>query len=178
MARAFVGLGSNVAPASNLRAALSALAAEASIEGVSTIFRTPALGPDPRPEFYNGVVEIETELSAEALKRTLQRIEAKLGRVRTEDKWAPRTIDLDVLLFARGPRVDAEMLPPSDEIRTRAFVAVPLAELASELVFPDGSRLRDLTSGAPQGPMEPRPSYTEEIRRQLGLAPFGRFETM
>ncbi len=168
--RVFVGVGSNVAPARNVRRALSALAALARIRGVSTFYRTPALGPGGSPPFYNGMVEVETELSPPALKRRLQGIEATLGRVRGEDKWAPRTIDLDLLLVAERDRVDAARFSPSDEVRRRAFVAAALAELAPRLVLPDGARVRDLARAAPPWPMDPLPAYTERLRRML-LAP-------
>ncbi len=158
--RAFVGVGSNVAPARNVRRALSALAALASLRGVSTFYRTPALGPAGGPPFYNGVVELETALPPARLKAGLQAIEDSLGRRRGLDKWAPRTIDLDLLLVAEDGRVDAARVRPSEDLR-RPFVAAAVAELA-----PGSSSPTARKRGTSRGPPRPgRCSLSSPTRR-------------
>src|SRR3990170_4754101 len=100
MPRAFVAVGSNIDPETNVRRALLLLAREVRLLGISTFYQTKPIDRPDQPPFYNGVIEIETELPPGELKHSLlRRIERELGRVRTEDKHAPRAIDLDLLLY-------------------------------------------------------------------------------
>jgi len=106
------------------------------------------------PDFLNGVMEIQTALSQEELGLLLTRIEDTLGRIRTQDKYAPRTMDLDILLFYRekehGGDGGAEHARVHPDIRTRAFVAYPLLELAPDTHLPpDGITLREVVHGFP-----------------------------
>ena len=100
MARAFIGVGSNIDPKKNIRQALRQLAQAVRLTGISTFYREPAIERPTEPAFYNGVVAIETDLPPMRLKQdVLRRIEADLGRRRDSDKYASRTIDLYLLLF-------------------------------------------------------------------------------
>ena len=100
MARAFVAIGSNIDAAANVRAAVRALALRMPVVAISTVYRTE---PEERPEqppFYNCVVEINAEIAPLELKfQVLRPIEEALERRRTSDKYAPRTIDLDLILY-------------------------------------------------------------------------------
>ncbi len=166
MVRAFVAVGSNIRPAYHVKAALRRLARVAGIAAVSTVYRTEPLGGRDQPPYLNCVVEVETQKTPEELRGALRRIEAELGRERSEDRYAPRTIDLDLILYDDLAVETGEMTLPDPEIAHRPFLAFPLAELDPSLVLPgSGIRVRDLAAGmAPEG-MEPLAGYTEQLRR-------------
>lgn len=167
MTRAFLGIGSSLDPEENISAALGLLLGTPGVEitGISTFYRTPPLpvpGASPEsvardPDFLNGVVEIRTSVSPERLAEILETIEAALGRVRTEEKYAPRTLDLDLLLY------DGARAHP--DIRSRPWVALPLLELDQDLALPpDGTPLRSI-AGRFQGPGgEVDRTLTRELR--------------
>lgn len=136
---AFVVFGSNIEPERNLPQALERLRRRADVVAVSSVYRTRPVGRRDAPVFLNAAVALRTRRSPEALKHEVLRpIESELGRVRTADRNAPRTIDLDLALY--GVRVvnDPEkgLNLPDPDIETRAHVALPLAELAPEYVHP------------------------------------------
>ncbi len=123
MTRAFVGIGSNIDPEINVRSAVLRLTETARVKAISTVYRTEPVGREGQPSFYNCVVEIETDLSPRDLKfQLLRRIESELGRTRIVDKFAARTIDLDLILYDErrdddggphtpGPRYPAPPFP-------------------------------------------------------------------
>jgi len=169
VARAFIGVGSNINPEENTRRALRLLAERLRVMRVSTVYRTEALGRPDDPGFYNCVVEIETEIPPEDLKRrVLRRIEADLGRSRTSDKYAPRTIDLDVLLYADVVVSAGELVLPDPDITKRPFLAIPLRELAPDLTLPGtGQRVADIAAALAGRQMQPLPEYTALLRRDI-----------
>jgi len=133
----YLGLGSNIDPERNLPAALQHLAEWVQVEGVSSLWQTAAVGSSG-PAFLNAAARISTDYDSDYLKEEiLCSIEAGLGRVRTADKNAPRTIDLDILVF-------------NQTIFDRGIfrfdhLILPLAELVPELTDPQtGKSLRDL----------------------------------
>ena len=129
---AYIGLGSNIAPESNLPRAVAALNQHLTILCLSSAWHAPALGTTG-PDFLNAVVKVETEYSAEKLKaQVLRPIETKLGRRRSSNKNAPRIIDLDILVF------DKKILDP--HIWDYAHLAAPLAECFPELTHPLSSQ--------------------------------------
>lgn len=131
MTRAFLGLGSNMGDrVGYLQAAVAAMSDCVAVSGV---YETdPVGGPDQGP-FLNVVVELDTALSARGLLELCQRLEASADRVR-EVRWGPRTLDVDVL-WVDGETVDeADLVVPHPRMFERAFVMVPLGELASDLV--------------------------------------------
>jgi len=168
MPRVFVSIGSNVDPEENVTRALRLLDDEAGIRGVSTFYRTPALDRPQDPPFVNGVVEVGDALGPFDLKKLLQKIERALGRERAADRYAPRTVDLDLLLY--GDRVsssDAVKLPHPD-IRERRFVAIPLLELAPDLILPDsGTPLRAVVDSLSPYPMEPLRDLTRQLQTEV-----------
>ncbi len=122
-------LGSNIRPAEHLPRALAALRARLPVMGWSTVWETPPVGTTG-PPFYNAAVAVRTSLTPEALKaRVLRPIETALGRRRTADRFAPRTIDLDLVVYD-GRVWDAD-------VWRYAHVAVPLAELLPTLRHPE-----------------------------------------
>jgi 2-amino-4-hydroxy-6-hydroxymethyldihydropteridine diphosphokinase len=160
--RAFVALGSNLEdPRRQLREAFSALDAISGSRLVarSPVYRSKPIGPADQPDYLNAVVELETRLEAEELLDQLQRIEQQQGRQRSR-RWGPRTLDLDLLAFG-DQRVDTTRLRvPHPEIPNRAFVLVPLADLASDLELPGlgrVSRLLDALDPSARSSLEVQP---------------------
>jgi len=128
--QAFIAVGSNIEPEHHIRLALEQLARHVTITGLSTFYRTPPLHRPEQPTFINGVVRIETAIPARALKfEVLRTVESRLGRVRTVDKYAPRTIDLDIVLYGSQVIAEPDLRIPDPDLRARPFLAVPLLEL-------------------------------------------------
>ena len=123
MARVFIGVGSNIDPEANVRKALKLLGETVHLLKISEFFRTDPLGNRNQPVFYNGVVEVETELAPADLKfAVLREIEHQLGRERGEDKYAPRPIDLDILIYDNIVISNDEMRLPDPDILQRPFL--------------------------------------------------------
>lgn len=148
--RAYLGLGSNLGDRSRMLAqAIEALARpDLRVVRRSRIYETPPWGKTGQPSFLNQVIEVETALGPEALLARVRRIEESLGRVRAE-RWGPRTIDIDILLYADLAVSRPELTIPHAEMRRRAFVLVPLAEIAPGLRLPTGEPIEDLLKGLP-----------------------------
>jgi len=170
---AYVAVGSSIDPEVNVRAALELLRRRVDVTGVSTFYRTAALSasgePDAEaPEFLNGVFEVRTDVGPRRLKlEVLRPIEDRLGRVRTADRYAPRPIDLDVVLCGERVVDEPGLKLPAADVR-RPFVAWPLLELAPDLVLPDtGEALSCLWRGGPGGGLRPDPDLTRELREAL-----------
>ena len=135
---AYVGLGANLGdPRRQLQEALAQLAAAEEVEvlKVSTFYLTPPLVPPGQPWYVNAVAQVRTRLEPEELLRVLHRVEQDLGRVRGE-RWGPRVIDLDLLLYDGLITSGPELVLPHGEMHRRAFVLVPLAEIAPEAWHP------------------------------------------
>ena len=137
MNRAYLGLGSNIGDKAGLiAAAVERIAATPGIRLVarSDDYRTPPWGDTDQDWFLNAAAAIDTELTPHALLEACLAVETGLGRVR-ERRWGPRLIDIDVLSYS-GARIDDERLVlPHRFVRERAFVLVPLAEIAPDLVI-------------------------------------------
>lgn len=138
MNTAYVALGANLGdPAGTVRAAFAALAnlPESRVAHCSSLYRTAPIGLAGQPDFINAVAELETTLAPEALLDALLEIESRFGRVRAE-RNGPRTLDLDLLLY--GERIiDLPRLTlPHPRLHLRAFVLLPLAEIAPDLAIP------------------------------------------
>ncbi|MDD7909393.1 MULTISPECIES: 2-amino-4-hydroxy-6-hydroxymethyldihydropteridine diphosphokinase [Pseudovibrio] len=128
---AALGLGSNMGDTkSYIEAAISALSAFEGIEvvGRSSDYRTPPWGPVPQDDYRNCCVTVKTHLSPKRLLEACLGIEKQLGRVRDE-RWGPRTIDIDVLLYGETRVEDDVLSVPHPRMMERAFVLVPLAEI-------------------------------------------------
>ncbi|MGC4028191.1 MAG: 2-amino-4-hydroxy-6-hydroxymethyldihydropteridine diphosphokinase [Steroidobacteraceae bacterium] len=148
---AYVGVGSNVGePEGQVRAALAALAALPATRLVATspLYRTLPFGPVAQDDFINAVAGLLTRLPAQDLFAALRAIETAQGRVRTE-RWGPRTLDLDLLVYG-SQRIDsAELSVPHPGIAARGFVLRPLADIAPELQVPGVGRVADLLARLP-----------------------------
>ncbi|EOC1301548.1 2-amino-4-hydroxy-6-hydroxymethyldihydropteridine diphosphokinase [Cronobacter dublinensis] len=147
MTLAYIALGSNLAePLSQVNDALAALAQipHSRIVATSPFYRTPPLGPQDQPDYLNAAVALETTLTAEALLDNTQRIELQQGRVRKAERWGPRTLDLDIMLFGDETINTEQLTVPHYDMKNRAFMLLPLAQIAPALRFPDGERLADV----------------------------------
>ncbi|WP_238083181.1 2-amino-4-hydroxy-6-hydroxymethyldihydropteridine diphosphokinase [Pseudescherichia vulneris] len=144
MTRVYIALGSNLAsPLSQVTAAIDALGAipDSQIVAVSSFYRTPPLGPQDQPDYLNAAVALETSLAPEALLDHTQRIELDQGRVRKAERWGPRTLDLDIMLFGDETIATPRLTVPHYDMKNRGFMLWPLFEIAPELHFPDGETL-------------------------------------
>jgi len=143
----YLGLGANLhQPLQQLQQAVVALAAleHCQLQSVSSLYGSKPMGPQDQPDYVNAVAALVTTLSAEQLLTQLQKIELEQGRQRKDERWGPRTLDLDILLFG-NQSIDSERLTvPHYGMKVREFVLYPLAELAPELHLPDGTRLSQL----------------------------------
>lgn len=147
MTLAFIALGSNMAsPLEQVTHALDAIATipQSRVVAISSYYRTPPLGPQDQPDYLNAAVALQTELSAEALLAHTQRIELEHGRVRKAERWGPRTLDLDIMLFGNLTLDTPTLTIPHYDMKNRAFMLVPLLEIAPECAFPDGLRVAEV----------------------------------
>jgi len=144
--RAYVGLGANLGePRRQVEAALSELDA---IPGTrllkaSSLYRSAPVGYTQQPEYVNAVAELETGLAAPALLAALQAIESRHGRSRSFAD-APRTLDLDILLFGDAVLAQPGLAIPHPRMHERAFVLRPLLEIAPDAVVPGRGAAQDL----------------------------------
>ncbi|MDH6100807.1 2-amino-4-hydroxy-6-hydroxymethyldihydropteridine diphosphokinase [Anabaenopsis sp. FSS-46] len=105
------------------------------IKAISSWYKTAPVGGPEQPDYLNGCAILEVQLTPEQLLKTLQEIEQEFGRVRKE-RWGPRTLDLDVILFNDLILETPDLQIPHPRMRERAFVLVPLAEIAPEWIEP------------------------------------------
>jgi 2-amino-4-hydroxy-6-hydroxymethyldihydropteridine diphosphokinase len=151
VARAFVGLGSNLGrPEEQIRSALELLDAEEGIEvlAVSTLRETDPVGYEDQPRFVNGAAELATDLSPRELLRRLLAIERRLGRVRGQGpRYGPRTIDLDLLLYGAETLDEPGLTLPHPRLHERRFALEPLAELDPALEVPGRGPVQALLAG-------------------------------
>ncbi len=136
---AYVGLGSNLDhPVAQVRGALEALAdlPGTRLVAASRLYRNPPMGPQDQPDYVNAVAALSTHLEAGELLAELQVIERARGRVRGAERWGPRRIDLDLLVYGELRIERSGLSVPHPGIAVRAFVLVPLAEIAPSLEIP------------------------------------------
>lgn len=145
MNRAYILIGSNVHKKANYPKALRRLSAIGTVLAISSVYETAPIGSKTTESFYNGAVLLETELGAYPLKRALRIIESQLGRVRTNDPYASRTVDLDIVLFNHDTINDEDLHIPDPLILQQPIAALPLAELSPRYVHPtDGRTLAEI----------------------------------
>ncbi|WP_213991584.1 2-amino-4-hydroxy-6-hydroxymethyldihydropteridine diphosphokinase [Sodalis sp. dw_96] len=152
MTPVWLAIGSNLAePLRQVDAALIALSMlpDTQLTACSSYYRSRPLGPRDQPDYLNAVVGFDTALSPETLLQHTQAIERQQGRVRKANRWGPRTLDLDILLFGDRQIHTDRLTIPHYDMKNREFMLYPLAELAPKMVFPDGERLDALLSRVP-----------------------------
>jgi 2-amino-4-hydroxy-6-hydroxymethyldihydropteridine diphosphokinase len=158
MERVYIGMGSNLAaPAEQLREAVKALGQlpHTRLSGVSSFYVSDSLLPG-QPRYTNAVAALDTALEPLALLDALQAIENGQGRERLE-RWGPRTLDLDILLFGDRLIDEPRLKVPHYHMQARAFVLYPLAELAPGITLADGRALDDLLAACPFEGLERTP---------------------
>ena len=161
----FIGIGSNIEPEPHIRAALSGLAELGEIEGVSQFIRNPAIGREDQPDYVNGVIMISTPLSAKTLKTVMRALEAALGRKRSADKFASRTIDLDVLLYGNATIPDLEI--PDPHVWDRAIVAKTVAQIDGNLIVPVvGRTIGEIAEELPSDNLDPLDEFSRLIKKE------------
>jgi 2-amino-4-hydroxy-6-hydroxymethyldihydropteridine diphosphokinase len=146
MPRAVIGLGANLGdPVAQLRAAIAAIGrlADTRVTAVSSFYRTAPVGYAAQPDFVNAAVSIDTALEPRALLDHLRSIETTAGRERSF-KNAPRTLDLDVLLYADRTIDEPGLAIPHPRLHERAFALAPLVEIEPEAIVPGRGRAADL----------------------------------
>jgi len=168
--QAFVAVGSNVDPYENIPRALSLLGDRMKAVASSTFYLTQPIEGSGKPPFVNGVWEVAAAVPARDMKFDILRaIEKELGRVRTKDRYAPRPIDLDLVIFGDLVQAEPDLTIPDPDIRTRAFLAVPLLQLAPGLRMPDdGTPLAKLSSSIPSNNMMPVNRLTQSLQSIIG----------
>ena len=156
MEQVYIGLGSNLAaPEQQLDAALQAIAQLPNTDLIrcSAYYSSAPLGPADQPRYMNAAAHLHTRLSPLELLDHLQAIELNQGRERKAERWGPRTLDLDILLFGERIISDERLCVPHYHMHARPFVLQPLAELCSvDFQLPDGRWLADLLSQCPVDP--------------------------
>ena len=149
MTEVFIAIGSNLSdPLGQARRAVAALARlpESVLVQASSFYSSRPMGPADQPDYVNAVARLNTRLTPLALLDQLQSIELEQGRVRKDERWGPRTLDLDLLLFGDQIIRHERLIVPHYGMKERAFVLVPLFDLAPDLQLPCGSWLRDLVA--------------------------------
>ena len=156
---AFIALGGNLGDVEiTLAEALWAIDAlpQTTIRSQSSFYRTPAWGNTAQPDFINAAVEVRTRMPVRVLMGQLLEIEKKFGRVRSPgDRWGPRTLDLDILMFGTEIINEPGLQLPHPRLHERAFVLVPLAEIAPALEIPGHGRVRELLAPMDVSAIEP-----------------------
>ncbi len=139
---AYIGLGSNlsgprmqVSKAANEIASISA----SRVVAFSPLYLSKPMGPQDQDDYINAVIALETRLSALQLLDALQAIENTAGRVRKDNRWGARILDCDILLYGNETIENERLTVPHYGMKVREFVLLPLADIASDLLLPDGT---------------------------------------
>lgn len=145
--RACVGLGANLGDReTTIRRAVELISAAPGVDvvGVSALRETEPWGPVEQPPYLNGALLLETDLGPRALLDLLLDVERRLGRVREGERWGPRTIDLDLLLYEELSVDEPGLTLPHPRLHERRFALEPLAELAPDAVVPGRGSVSEL----------------------------------
>jgi len=145
---AYIGLGSNLSePIKQVQAAVKAITHinQSNVIKVSSLYLSKPMGPQDQDDYINAVLALETSLSAIELLDALQAIENNAGRVRKENRWGARVLDLDILLYGNETINNQRLTIPHYGMKEREFVLQPLAEIAPELILPDGDSVKVLS---------------------------------
>ncbi|WP_340619663.1 2-amino-4-hydroxy-6-hydroxymethyldihydropteridine diphosphokinase [Xenorhabdus siamensis] len=153
MTRIYIAIGSNQAdPLQQVDNALAALKTipDTIFIARSSFYRTKPLGPQDQPDYLNLAVALDTHLLPETLLDHTQAIELAQGRVRKDERWGPRTLDLDIMLFGDQVINTERLTIPHYGLKQREFMLYPLAEIAPDLVFPDKETLAERLKHVPE----------------------------
>jgi 2-amino-4-hydroxy-6-hydroxymethyldihydropteridine diphosphokinase len=148
----FIGLGANLhEPLQQLHTAALALSQipDTQLVAMSSLYGSKPMGPQDQPDYVNAVAQLTTSLAPHQLLDALQHIEQQHGRTRKAERWGPRTLDLDILLFGEQILHDERLTVPHYGMHLREFVLYPLAEIAPELEVPVHGPLASLLAKVP-----------------------------
>jgi 2-amino-4-hydroxy-6-hydroxymethyldihydropteridine diphosphokinase len=157
MVRVYIGLGANLdQPVLQLQHAITALqqVTDSCLVQVSSLYGSKPMGPQDQPDYVNAVAALDTQLSAGQLLDALQQIEQQHGRQRKAERWGPRTLDLDILLYGNDIINTERLTIPHYGLRQREFVLYPLYEITPLLQLPDGTVLSSLLEQVPLNGLE------------------------
>lgn len=170
MARIYIGIGSNIDPMVNVKRALQMINEQVQLEAISDCYETKPVGMKNQQKFINAVAKADTILGPKQIKyEVLRDIEQRLGRVRSADKYADRTIDLDLLLYNQLEVSEPDLKLPDPDIVVREFIFVPLYQLAPRLVLPGGVELSALARNCAGTGMIRLEEYSDKIRMELKI---------
>lgn len=147
MITAYIAVGSNLAdPVAQANEAIKALKTlpKSAFLTASSLYSSTPMGPQNQPDYINAVVAIQTDLTPLELLDCTQAIEQEQGRVRKDERWGPRTLDLDLILYGDAVLNSERLTIPHYGMREREFVLYPLAEISPNLSLPDGTELSSL----------------------------------
>ncbi|PSU44652.1 2-amino-4-hydroxy-6-hydroxymethyldihydropteridine diphosphokinase [Photobacterium frigidiphilum] len=147
MIRSYIAIGSNLGdPISQTMSAIKALKQIPAITVVaeSSLYSSTPMGPQNQPDYINAVVAIDTTLTPLELLNATQAIELEHGRVRKDERWGPRTLDLDIILYGDLEHHCERLTVPHYGMKVREFVLYPLAEIIPDLILPDNTALSQL----------------------------------
>jgi 2-amino-4-hydroxy-6-hydroxymethyldihydropteridine diphosphokinase len=147
MIRSYIAIGSNLGdPISQATSAIEALKQIPAITVVaeSSLYSSTPMGPQNQPDYINAVVAIDTALTPLELLNATQAIELEHGRVRKDERWGPRTLDLDIILYGDLEHHCERLTVPHYGMKVREFVLYPLAEIVPDLILPDNTALSQL----------------------------------
>jgi 2-amino-4-hydroxy-6-hydroxymethyldihydropteridine diphosphokinase len=163
---AFISLGSNIDPEENLPLAMRNLGVIGEVLAVSMVYQNPAVGPTPQPDFLNAAVLIATDLVPLEIRAKLREIEIEMGRIRSEDKYAPRQIDLDLCLLGDTIFQNPELTLPDSDLLERPHLIIPMAELDSEFRHPiTGESLTSIAERVKtNADLTPRPDVARQMK--------------
>lgn len=153
MITAYIAVGSNLSdPVAQAKQAIEALKSvpKSRFIATSSLYSSTPMGPQDQPDYINAVVAIETDLTPLELLDCTQAIEQEHGRVRKAERWGPRTLDLDIVLYGNEVIESERLIVPHYGMKVREFVLYPLAEIAPNLQLPDGTELSELLTTVPR----------------------------
>lgn len=154
---AYIGLGSNLSnPAEQIKSAAVALnnIEKSAIVQSSSLYFSRPMGPQDQPDYMNAVIALTTELTPLALLDALQTIENKAGRIRKDNRWGARILDLDILLFGNQIINNKRLTIPHYGMKSREFVLTPLLQISPHLILPCGESLNKLAQQLDQNGLE------------------------
>lgn len=149
----YIGLGANLEqPLQQLKNAVMSLAniPQTTVVAISSLYGSKPMGPQDQPDYVNAVAHLTTNLSPHQLLDELQHIEQTQGRMRKAERWGPRTLDLDILLYGDLVLSDERLTVPHYGMHVREFVVYPLAEIAPHLELPLHGSLASLLAKVPR----------------------------
>lgn len=152
----YIALGSNLQhPLKQVQLAISTLSKfkDIMLLSVSPFYRSVPLGPANQPDFLNAVIKIKTSLFPKSLLEILQKIELGQGRQRQKERFGPRTLDLDILLYDDLILNSSQLTIPHYDLKNREFVLYPLFDIEPNLLFPDGESLANRLKKTPKNGM-------------------------